>query len=206
MNPQQFELENSKMFDGLRETARQHKQIPKEDYIQQIDRWNEYQKLLDKLQTKTRYNPEVTLKTNVKTNMKTWSERSLVFVCCCMIMALSTLVVGLMSRNFVVLGIGAAATIWVSREVYDRLLPPQNITFRTSPKLHFDELQTARRMVRGIPSMHKDPVVRLPALYMSIPRRWFGQQGIIEFMKGLDDLDWEITDKLKDEKKKYRPK
>lgn len=204
MNPHQFELQNTGMFEALRKTA--NEQIAREDYMQQIDRWNDYQKLLDKVNEKTRIHSDVELRRNIKTNIKIWNERSLVLICCGMTMALSALVVGLMTQNFVVLAAGAAATIYFAREVYNRVLPPQYLTFKTSPKLHFDELATARNIVRGAPSAHKDPVVQLPVLYMKIPRRWFGQHGVIEFMNGLSNIDWDIRENMDREHRKYRNK
>ena len=51
-----------------------------------------------------------------------------------------------------------------------------------------------RQAIKGIPPLvEHDPIVRLSALEMDIPRAWLGRQGMLKFMDSLSDL------KLKDE-------
>jgi hypothetical protein len=137
--------------------------------------------------------------------MKSWGERSTVFIIFFGMMAIGGLVIGLASRNIVGIVLGGATLVYIGKEVYDRFFPPAILSFKTSPKLHFDELSIAQSMVKGVTLPNKDPVVVLPTLQMRIPRRWFGQQGMIDFMSSLSDLDWNVQDRFREDKRRYSP-
>lgn len=197
---QNFKLENSQMFESLRKVAAER--VAKEDYNYQIDRWNQYQELLDKVDRKTGGSAGVELRRNVKTNWKTWTAPGAAFFGTAMFIAVTVLMIGIVTRNIFCIVGGAGAAIYFGREIFDRFLPSETITFQTSPKLHFDELAKARSMIKRIPEVKRDPVIALPTLYMRIPRRWFGQQGMLDFMKGLDDIDWKTYDAMRRSKNK----
>ena len=53
-----------------------------------------------------------------------------------------------------------------------------------------------RQAINGIPPpVEHDPIVRLPALEMDIPRAWLGQQGMLKFMESLSDLKLQNEEK-----------
>jgi hypothetical protein len=105
--------------------------------------------------------------------------------------------VGSITMNNIYGIIGSAIALgFVGWQSFIRLHHPSIINFSCSPVLHIDEFAYMRQAIKGIPPLvEHDPIVRLPALEMDIPRAWLGQQGMLKFMESLSDL------KLEDEEK-----
>jgi hypothetical protein len=165
-----------------------NQRIANVDYEQQIDRWNQYQELLDKINKKCDRQAGVRLSRNVKHNVKTFTDTAtaaLGFI------ALTALVMmfGSFTTNSLYGIIGSGIVIgFVGWQSLIRLHHPSIINFRCSPVLHIDEFAYMRQAIKGIPAVEHDPIVKLPVLEMDIPRAWLGQRGMLKFMESLSDL------------------
>src|SRR5919107_975691 len=164
------------------------------DYEQQIDRWNKYQEILDKVDMKCNRRAGVRLSRNVKHNVKIFTDT---VTAALGIIALTALIS--MSGSFTINSIygiigSAIALGFIGWQCFIRLHHPSIINFRCSPILHVDEFAYMRQAIKGIPPVEHDPIVRLPVLQMAIPRAWLGQQAMLKFMESLSDL------KLEDER------
>ncbi len=165
------------------------------DHAQQIERWNEYQDLLDKIDKKCSRQAGVRLSRNVKHNVKTFTETAVAALGFLALISLMSLA-GSYTMNSVYGIIGSAIALgFIGWQSFIRVHHPSIIKFRCSPILHIDEFAYMRQAIKGIPPVEHDPIVRLPVLQMEIPRGWLGQQGMIKFMESLSDL------KLEDEEK-----
>ena len=161
------------------------------DYEQQIDRWNKYQELLDKVDKKCSRRTGVRLSRNVKHNVNTFTDT---VIAALGIIALTALVSlsGSFTINSIYGIIGSAIALgFVGWQCFIRLHHPSIINFRCSPVLHIDEFAYMRQTIKGIPAVEHDPIVRLPLLEMDIPRGWLGQQNMLKFMESLDELKLE---------------
>ena len=177
------------IFRQLKVVASQR--ISDMDYEQQIDRWNRYQELLDKIDKKCGRRVGVRLARNVKHNVKTFTDTVTAALA---IIALTALVS--MWGSYTVdslYGIfgSAIALGFVGWQSIIRLHHPSIINFRCSPVLHIDEFAYMRQAIKAIPAVEHDPIVRLPVLEMHIPRAWLGQQGMLKFMESLRDIKFE---------------
>jgi hypothetical protein len=165
------------------------------DYEQQIERWNQYQELLDKLDKKCSRQAGVRLSRNVKHNVKTFTEMAVAalgFLATISLMSLA----GSYTMNSVYGIIGSTIALgFIGWQSFIRVHHPSIINFRCSPILHIDEFAYMRQAIKGIPPVEHDPIVRLPAVEMAIPRRWLGQQGMLKFMESLSDLKLENNGK-----------
>ena len=165
------------------------------DYEQQIERWNQYQELLDKLDKKCSRQAGVRLSRNVKHNVKTFTEMAVAalgFLATISLMSLA----GSYTMNSTYGIIGSAIALgFIGWQSFIRVHHPSIINFRCSPILHIDEFAYMRQAIKGIPPVEHDPIVRLPAVEMAIPRRWLGQQGMLKFMESLSDLKLENNGK-----------
>jgi len=179
--------------------------VDKKDYNAQIDRWNEYQNILGKVELKTLKHRNVTLRKNIKHNMKEFTETSLALIIMFGVPGFVCLGVGLYHLNTIMfeishgianqpgiyfLSVGIVISTIIIKETLERIpmFAPSTLKFRCAPKLHIDEMAYARKKIRDIPAVEHDPIVRLPVLEMSIPRKWIGQQGTLEFMESLGDI------------------
>jgi hypothetical protein len=161
------------------------------DYEQQIDRWNTYQELLDKIDNKCGRRVGVRLARNVKHNVKTFTDTTTAALA---IIALTALVSmwGSFTVNSLYGIFGSAIALgFIGWQSFIRMHYPSIISFRCSPVLHIDEFAYMRQAIRGIPTVEHDPIVRLPVLEMHIPRAWLGQQGMLKFMESLCDMKFE---------------
>jgi hypothetical protein len=161
------------------------------DYEQQIERWNQYQELLDKIDKKCSREAGVRLSRNVKHNVKTFTETTtaaLGFIAMIALMSLASLYT--INSVYGIFG-SAIALGFIGWQSFIRLHHPSIINFRCSPVLHIDEFAYMRQAIKGIPAVEHDPIVRLPAVEMAIPRAWLGQQGMLKFMESLNDLKLE---------------
>jgi hypothetical protein len=177
------------VFRQLRAVANQR--VDDIDYEQQIERWNQYQELLDKIDKKCVRQSGVRLSRNVKHNVKTFSETTIGALGFIALTALVSLAGSFtISSPYGIIG-SAIALGFVGWQSFIRLYHPLTINFRCSPVLHVDEFAYMRQAIKGIPAVEHDPIVRLPVLEMNIPRAWLGQQGMLKFMESLSDLKLE---------------
>jgi hypothetical protein len=177
------------IFGQLKAVASQR--IADIDYQQQIDRWNKYQELLDKVDKKCGRRAGVRLSRNVKHNVKTFSDTVSAALGIIALTALVSLS-GSLTINSIYGMIGSAIALgFIGWQSFIRLHHPSVINFRCSPVLHIDEFAYMRQAIKGIPSVEHDPIVRLPLLEMDIPRAWLGQQGMLKFMESLNDIKLE---------------
>ena len=161
------------------------------DYQQQIDRWNNYQELLDKVDKKCSRRTGVRLSRNARHNVKTFTETAIAGLGIIALTALMSMWGSFtISSLYGIIGSGIALG-FVGWQSFIRLHHPSIINFRCSPVLHIDEFAYMRQAIKGIPPVEHDPIVRLPVLQMDIPRAWLGQQGILKFMESLNDLKLE---------------
>src|SRR5919205_3752887 len=161
------------------------------DYEQQIDRWNRYQELLDKIDKKCGRRVGVRLARNVKHNVKMFTDTATAALA---IIALTALVSmwGSYTVNSMYGIFGSAIALgFIGWQSFIRIHHPSIIDFRCSPVLHIDEFAYMRQAIKGIPTVEHDPIVRLPVLEMHIPRAWLGQQGMLKFMESLRDIKFE---------------
>jgi hypothetical protein len=164
------------------------------DYEQQIDRWNKYQELLDKLDKKCGRRVGVRLAGNVKHNVKTFTDTATAALAIIALTALMSMW-GSYTINSLYGIIGSAIALgFIGWQSFIRLHHPSIIHFRCSPVLHIDEFAYMRQAIKGIPAVEHDPIVRLPVLEMRIPRAWLGQQGMLKFMESLSDMKLEGVD------------
>ncbi len=161
------------------------------DHEQQIERWNQYQELLDKIDKKCSREAGVRLSRNVKHNVKTFTETAVAALGFIALTALMSMA-GSYTMNNIYGIIGSAIALgFIGWQSFIRLHHASIINFRCSPVLHIDEFAYMRQAIKGIPPVEHDPIVRLPILEMDIPRAWLGQQGMLKFMESLSDLKLE---------------
>src|SRR5919112_3299693 len=136
------------------------------DYEQQIDRWNKYQELLDKVDKKCSTRTGVRLSRNVRLNVKTFTDTVTAALGTIALTALISLS-GALTINSTYGIIGSAITVgFIGWQVFIRLHHPSIINFRCSPLLHIDEFAYMRQAIKGIPPAEHDPIVRLHVLQM----------------------------------------
>lgn len=181
------------IFHQLKAVASQR--VANIDYEQQIERWNQYQELLDKIDKKCSRQAGVRLSRNVKHNVKTFTETTVAALGFVALISLMSLV-GSYTLNSVYGIIGSAIAVgFIGWQSFIRVHHPSIISFRCSPVLHIDEFAYMRQAIKGIPAVEHDPTVRLPVVEMAIPRAWLGQQGMLTFMESLNDLKLEEEEK-----------
>lgn len=181
------------VFHQLKAVASQR--VANIDYEQQIERWNQYQELLDKIDKKCSRQAGVRLSRNVKHNVKTFTETTVAALGFVALISLMSLV-GSYTLNSVYGIIGSAIAVgFIGWQSFIRVHHPSIISFRCSPVLHIDEFAYMRQAIKGIPAVEHDPTVRLPVVEMAIPRAWLGQQGMLTFMESLSDLKLEEEEK-----------
>ena len=161
------------------------------DYEQQIDKWNKYQELLDKIDNKCSRRAGVRLSRNVKHNVKTFTETTIAALGIIALTALMSMLGSFTINNLYGIIGSAIALGFVGWQSFIRLHHPSIINFRCSPVLHIDEFAYMRQAIKGIPAVEHDPIVRLPVIKMDIPRAWLGQQGMLKFMESLSDIKLE---------------
>jgi hypothetical protein len=164
------------------------------DYEQQIDRWNKYQELLDKIDKKCGRRVGVKLARNVRHNVKIFTDATTAALAIIALTALMS-IWGSYTINSLYGIIGSAIALgFIGWQSFIRLHHPSIINFRCSPVLHIDEFAYMRQAIKSIPAVEHDPIVRLPVLEMHIPRAWLGQQGMLKFMECLSDMKFEGGD------------
>jgi hypothetical protein len=180
------------IFRQLKAVASQR--VSSMDYEQQIDRWNKYQELLDKIDKKCGRRVGVKLARNVKHNVKIFTDATTAALAIISLTALMS-IWGSYTINSLYGIIGSAIALgFIGWQSFIRLHHPSIINFRCSPVLHIDEFAYMRQAIKSIPAVEHDPIVRLPVLEMHIPRAWLGQQGMLKFMECLSDMKFEGGD------------
>ena len=164
------------------------------DYTRQIEMWNKYQNILDKVEEKCKEtNGDVILRRNIKHNVKILDDVSIAFLSVIGLTALMVIIGGLMGSNsggsnyYLVIG-GALSLAFVGWQIVLRLFPPSLVRFSCRPALHMEEYAYMNKHIQGIPKVARDPIVKLPSIEMQIPRSWLAQQGMLEFMESLEDI------------------
>ena len=165
--------------------------VPDIDYEQQIDRWNKYQELLDKIDKKCGRQVGVRLARNVKHNVKVFTDTTTAALSIIALTALMS-IWGSYTINSLYGIIGSAIALgFIGWQSFIRLHHPSIINFKCSPVLHIDEFAYMRQAIKSIPAVEHDPIVSLPVLEMHIPKAWLGQQGTLKFMESLSDVKFE---------------
>jgi hypothetical protein len=165
--------------------------VPEIDYEQQIDRWNKYQELLDKIDKKCGRQVGVRLARNVKHNVKVFTDTTTAALSIIALTALMS-IWGSYTINSLYGIIGSAIALgFIGWQSFIRLHHPLIINFKCSPVLHIDEFAYMRQAIKSIPAVEHDPIVRLPVLEMHIPKAWLGQKGMLKFMESLSDVKFE---------------
>lgn len=158
------------------------------DYEEQIDRWNRYQELLDKIDKKCGRRVGVRLARNAKHNVKIFTDTTTAVLSIITLTALMSMWESYTTNSLIGMIGSAMAMGFVGWQSFIRLHHPPLIKFRCSPVMHIDEFAYMSQTIKGIPAVEHDPIVRLPVLEMRIPRAWLGQQGMIKFMESLSDM------------------
>ncbi len=162
------------------------------DCHSQIERWNRYQDLLDKVDEKClKTQGDVILKRNIKHNVKVLRDTEIAILSTIGLTALLLVVAGATVHNIYPIIGGSSVLIFVGLQVLTRLRPPSEIHFKCTPVLHIDEYAYMNKAIKNIPKVQRDPVVKLPQFEMYIPRSWLSQQGMLEFMDSVQDIEWE---------------
>jgi hypothetical protein len=174
------------IFRQLKAVASQ--KVADMDYEQQIDRWNKYQELLDKVDKKCSRRAGVKLSRNVRHNAKTFTDTVIASLAIIALTALVSLSGSFTIHSIYGVIVSVIALGFIGWQSFIRLHHPSIINFRCSPVLHIDEFAYMRQTIKGIPAVEHDPIVRLPLLEMDIPRPWLGQQNMLKFMETLDEL------------------
>jgi tetrahydromethanopterin S-methyltransferase subunit G len=161
------------------------------DYPRQIERWNKYQNILDKVEEKCKQtNGDVILRRNIKHNVKILDDVSIAFLSVIGLTALMVIIGGLMGSNYYLVIGGALSLAFVGWQIVLRLFPPSLVRFSCRPALHMEEYVYMNKHIQGIPKVARDPIVKLPSMEMQIPRSWLAQQGMLEFMESLEDIHY----------------
>lgn len=158
------------------------------DYEEQIDRWNRYQELLDKIDKKCGRQVGVRLARNAKHNVKIFTDTTTAALSIIALTALMSMWESYTTNSLIGMIGSAMAMGFVGWQSFIRLHHPSLIHFKCSPVLHIDEFAYMSQTIKGIPAVEHDPIVRLPVLEMRIPRAWLGQRGMIKFMESLGDM------------------
>ncbi len=177
------------IFQQLKVVASQR--VADIDYEQQIERWNQYQELLDKIDKECTRQSGVRLSRNVKHNVKTFTETAVAGLGFIALIALMSIWGSYTINSTYGMIASAIALSYVGWQSFIRVHHPSIINFRCSPVLHIDEFAYMRQAIKGIPPVEHDPTVRFPVLEMAISRTWLGQQGMLKFMESLSELKLE---------------
>src|SRR5215210_7940613 len=180
------------IFRQLKAVASQ--KVANIDYEQQIDKWNKYQELLDKIDNKCSKQSGVRLSRNVKHNVKTFTETTIAALGIIALTALMSMLGSFTINNLYGIIGSAIALGFVGWQSFIRLHHQSIINFRCSPVLHIDDFAYMRQAIKGIPAVEHDPIVRLPLLEINIPRAWLGQQGMLKFMESRSDIELDDYD------------
>jgi len=182
----------SKIFRQLEVISSQR--ISNIDYEEQIDRWNRYQELLDKIDKKCGREAGVRLARNAKHNVKIFTDTTTAALCIIALTALMSMWESYTTNSLIGTIVSTIAIGFVGWQSFIRFHHPSLINFRCSPVLHIDEFAYMSQTIKGIPAVEHDPKVRLPVLEMRIPRAWLGQRGMIKFMESLSDIKLDDVD------------
>lgn len=188
-----MENEIRAQFTQLEQIAK--REIAKEDYQQQIDRWNEYQTVLDSIKEQMQDKRGVALAKNVHSNMENMDAFDhmltimLSFIGGVFLTAIGGAILAGVIHSSLSYLIGLPIfAIGVYYLAVNPNLPRKTLKFSCKPILHIDELTYMNNFIKGIPQREKDPDVKLPEVRMEIPRRWIAQQSMLDVMGQLGKI------------------
>ena len=176
-------------LNAISNAAASQSETAEVDHEIQIERWNAYQDLLDKIEKKClETNGDVILRRNIKHNVKILGDTEVAILSIIGLVAGVILFAGYFTHDmYRTIGAGIALA-FVGWQVLVRIRPPALIHFSCAPALHFEEYAYMNRAIKAIPVVHRDPVVHLARTEMSIPRSWLAQQAMLGFMASLNDV------------------
>jgi hypothetical protein len=185
----QYPSKTADLLTQLCSVATSRFDVAEIDYESQIERWNEYQELLDKIEVKCiKTNGDVMLRRNVKHNVKILGDTEVAILSIISLVATVIVFSGIFTNDIYPIFGAGLALVFVGWQVLVRINPPAVIHFNCKPALHIEEYAYMNSAIKAIPKVHHDPVVHLPATEMSIPRSWLAQQGMLKFMESLSDV------------------
>lgn len=172
--------------------------VAKEDYQQQVDRWNRYQEQLDKIQHRC----EIENFPFERRLTTSYSERRMKAVVqgigigllfatgYCLWLVSDAIINGAVIGNGdfmtgAVLSMGTAAVAAALLTTTRKL--PETIKFACKPVLFIDDRYYLQKFVRGLARERNDPEVVLPALTMELPHSWIKQQSLLKGMETMSD-------------------
>jgi hypothetical protein len=168
--------------------------VPESDYQQQIDRWNRYQAILDQVQKILETVPYANLRRNIRTSVRNYEFYALPLNFGLGLTAILAFMLGMVALNRGYIDASTTDTLFaVSGGILAYLtyynlsrlgvIKPKMISLSCKPEISIDEMRYAREIIKEIPERKIDPLVRLPALEMEIPRSWISQQAMLDVME-----------------------
>lgn len=191
MNEQQ-----SLLIQELNKVAQE--KVPEQDFQQQVDRWNRYQELLDKVERQCQIQGFQFTK-NLRSSYRDQRKRMLMAsLAIGMLFSAafsfneyftateSTISLGNILDNLLLLAGTLAVAPMVQMFNFAKL--PETIKFSCTPMMFIDDAFYVQRFIRGFARERNDPEVKLPALSMELPHSWIKQQSLIKAMDTMKDL------------------
>lgn len=182
-------------IEKLKEIAGQ--QIPEQDYQQQIDRWNEYQTILDEIENMIKDKKLDAAGVQLRKNIDTSLRREEMEREAARFRALFTIPVPtyFQARAEARRGLfGKKSRSVVTENAVQNAVQKQeepkesaDITFTCKPAIHIDEFQYMNRYIKNIPQINKDPIINLPHIEMTIPKAWIAQNSLLDVMNELNN-------------------
>ncbi len=174
--------------------------VPQTDYQQQIDRWNRYQEILDQVQKVLEQVPYANLRRNVRSSVKNYEFYALPLNFGLGLTAVLAFMLGMvaLSRGYIdapttdtLFAVSGGILVYLIYYNLSRLgvIKPKMISLSCKPEISIDEMRYAREIIKEIPERKIDPLVRLPALEMKIPRSWISQQAMLDVMDKVGTVD-----------------
>lgn len=185
------------LIEELQKVAAEN--VPKEDYQQQVDRWNRYQTLLGKVEQQCqlqnfRFSRNINSSYRERRILNVKRGAAIGFIAMAAMFIYSGLtmsavdvsietVKGIIGQGGIV-GLGAAVILLISE--VGKL--PETIKFECKPKMFIDDLYYIQRFVHGFAREQHDPEVKLPALTMELPQAWIKQQSLLTAMDSMKGI------------------
>jgi hypothetical protein len=174
--------------------------VPESDYQQQIDRWNRYHEILDQVQKVLEQVPYAALRRNVRSSVKNYEFYALPLNFGLGLTAVLTFMLGIVAlgRGYIdgstidmLFAVSGSLLAYLIYYNLSRLgvIKPKMIYLSCRPEISIDEMRYAREIIKEIPERKIDPLVRLPALEMKIPRSWLSQQALLDVMDKVGTVD-----------------
>lgn len=176
--------------------------IEKLDYEGQIDRWNAYNMVADRMSVIVGGHHGASFRKNITTNLdkkRSWAdaldnqpnsydERGTILN---ILLGLSASFGGALIGLFwswlpavgLVIGCAGLAAVKNLRHHMPARPAPKILHMRMAPEIHIDEVESAKSIVAGFESPKPvDPIIRLPVIELHVPLSYFGQKKLHEVM------------------------